>query len=538
MVRSDFFSLSAFTAVMLAAIATSNADLLERTAAALVFVGTTGNRSPCAVLPTNGCANSCGLVSSWIDARMSRCAPPGLSTTDTPLGRRSQMNPFRDEKNLDGIDTPSAVCAATPRFVEDTQRQGRYRGDSGDDCDGECNAYVTSNSPSNVKGISAVLRIWGCVTVITGVTMLVAGLHFWWPVCVVLSLNFWCTVAWVSWSVSAHIGIALTTVAISMRGSVALFPKEMEDEDDTERLILPDAGAGSVQASSTASPRDAVACGGTVTMRQPTKLKWSFGGLTQSSQAFYASSVNKHEYTVGLGNIIATSGIRTLAAAQHSTGTSQGHVLYESFLDGLLGVDEHLLSPLSECVAFDHAELSSAAPSAVPKQLHQFRRGLVVLTNKRLLMLTASAFVTNEVTAIPWRGTVNGKDEGYEIKSTVGDSKVFYPIQISAVKTFLFTMSEDSTATIQVESIVRTQNCCCLLLFPNLKEWFATSPQPRLAKQSKRKIVLKLDLPPWSERAVLTIDAADTIPLETFKGFISQLQSVVETASPIEQQPC
>jgi hypothetical protein len=267
-------------------------------------------------------------------------------------------------------------------------------------------------------------------------------------------------------------------------------------------------------------------------MTPPPKFKWSFGALTQPSQSFYTSSVNRHQSKIGLSGVIAASGVHALAAAQHSTVTSQGNLSYESFVDGLLGEGEHLLIPLNACVAFDYAGLSSAPPSGVPTQLHWFRRGLMVLTNQRLLMLTASASVSNEVTPIPWR-TVKGKDEGYEIKSTVGDSKEFYPIQLSAVKTFRFTLSADSTATFYVES--KVQNWCCCVCS---KDWFATSPQPSLAKQSKREIVLKLDLPPWSERAVLTICAADTTPLETVKYFVSQLQSMVGTASPIAQQPC
>jgi len=305
-------------------------------------------------------------------------------------------------------------------------------------------------------------------------------------------------------------------------------------EGDCELLDISSEGTGAVGKGGTAESRTAplgsaaTSRGDAATVLPPPTFTWSVSTLTQPSQSFYAASVNRHQSRAMLSEAIASSAERALSAAERCTVTSQGSMTYEGFVSGLLGSGEYLVVPMASCVAFDGATLASAKDIANLKPLHRLKRGLVVLTNKRLLLLSASASVSNEVAAIPWR-KVKDKDEGYEVKCTVGDSKEFFPIDLSAVKTFRFTMSVNSTASFHVES--QAEECCCCVCS---KKWLTHSPEPSLSMQHKREIVVCLDLPPWSERAMLTIYVASTMMLETIKGFVFQLQSLIE---PVTQQP-
>lgn len=67
------------------------------------------------------------------------------------------------------------------------------------------------------------LATWACVTVATGVYLLIADLHFWKPLCAALSANFWCATAWIGWCVSPTLGAGLALTALGMRHSLLLF---------------------------------------------------------------------------------------------------------------------------------------------------------------------------------------------------------------------------------------------------------------------------------------------------------------------------
>jgi hypothetical protein len=83
------------------------------------------------------------------------------------------------------------------------------------------------------------IATWAYLTVGTGVYMLLTDLHFNCFVCAAISVNYWCAVAWVSCAVSTHIAVMLGLLAISMRGSVLLFPDfdEIMVPSDTFRVL-------------------------------------------------------------------------------------------------------------------------------------------------------------------------------------------------------------------------------------------------------------------------------------------------------------
>ena len=120
----------------------------------------------------------------------------------------------------------------------------------------------------------------------------------------------------------------------------------------------------------------------------------------------------------------------------------------------------------------------------------------------------------------------------------MGDAKEFYPIELSAIKSFRFASITDSSSSFEVASREeKCWGCCsCPWCFTTNKTWFTRTSEPRVYKADRREIVLYLDLPPWSERAILTVSVGAGIPLDTVKGFVAQLQSVIATA-PVAQQP-
>lgn len=71
----------------------------------------------------------------------------------------------------------------------------------------------------------AACTVWVSVTLVMGVWMLATDRHFWWPVCAVLSLNYWFAAAWIGWTASPGVGVVLAALAAVVRGSAMLFPK-------------------------------------------------------------------------------------------------------------------------------------------------------------------------------------------------------------------------------------------------------------------------------------------------------------------------
>lgn len=67
------------------------------------------------------------------------------------------------------------------------------------------------------------------LTLSVGLFLLVANRHFWWPVCAVLSLSYWCAAAWIAWGASPALAAIGTLVAVRSRGgTLLLFPKLAE----------------------------------------------------------------------------------------------------------------------------------------------------------------------------------------------------------------------------------------------------------------------------------------------------------------------
>jgi hypothetical protein len=205
----------------------------------------------------------------------------------------------------------------------------------------------------------------------------------------------------------------------------------MDDNDDVELLHVASPSAGTAAGSSdepsqlsfseairrsTGGSRRPPAWSPSATLLPPPTFTWSTSTLTPPSQSLYASSVRRHQSESVLSAVIASSGERALGTAQHSTVMSEGHMTYDSFVDGLLGVGERLTVALSDCVAFDCAVIEPASTKGGGGggggfEPHWFKRGLAIVTNQRLLMVSASASVINEIATIPWRSK-NGKDEG------------------------------------------------------------------------------------------------------------------------------
>jgi hypothetical protein len=93
---------------------------------------------------------------------------------------------------------------------------------------------------------------WAWASAITGVGLLVADTHFWWPVCAALSLNYWCAAAFIAAAVSWDVGLALVVLAVGMRESVLLFM-----DPPSPKVIVPRDGelAAALKAAADASSK-------------------------------------------------------------------------------------------------------------------------------------------------------------------------------------------------------------------------------------------------------------------------------------------
>ena len=72
------------------------------------------------------------------------------------------------------------------------------------------------------------LTVIAVTTILVGMFLLLADLHFSRPICATLSLLFFVSLGWVAVMLSWLVGIGLAVVAIVMRRSWLLFPKGTE----------------------------------------------------------------------------------------------------------------------------------------------------------------------------------------------------------------------------------------------------------------------------------------------------------------------
>eukprot|EP00037_Helgoeca_nana_P023336 m.241845 g.241845 ORF g.241845 m.241845 type:complete len:695 (+) comp26318_c0_seq7:64-2148(+) len=68
------------------------------------------------------------------------------------------------------------------------------------------------------------ITVWAWGTGIIGVGLLVTERHFWRPVCLALSVNFWCAIVWIACAGYMKLAVGVSIAAALHRGSVLLFP--------------------------------------------------------------------------------------------------------------------------------------------------------------------------------------------------------------------------------------------------------------------------------------------------------------------------
>jgi len=67
---------------------------------------------------------------------------------------------------------------------------------------------------------------WIFSTASIGLYWLATDKHFWLPICMVLSFNFWCAATWITWAVNPVSGGSLLLIAVVSRRSPLLFPSQ------------------------------------------------------------------------------------------------------------------------------------------------------------------------------------------------------------------------------------------------------------------------------------------------------------------------
>lgn len=72
-------------------------------------------------------------------------------------------------------------------------------------------------------GASGAGTVWAISTAATGVWMLFREKHFARPLCTLLSLNYWCSIVWITVALSTAVGATLVVAAAATRNSVLLF---------------------------------------------------------------------------------------------------------------------------------------------------------------------------------------------------------------------------------------------------------------------------------------------------------------------------
>jgi hypothetical protein len=109
-----------------------------------------------------------------------------------------------------------------PRLSGCPRTLGLYSGDEPVACRATACAAALGLSISLTFVVTG--NLWACASAILGVYLLAKKQHFEGPVCVALSLNFWCAAAWIAWVMSPEIGVAVAAMAVAVRRSAMLFP--------------------------------------------------------------------------------------------------------------------------------------------------------------------------------------------------------------------------------------------------------------------------------------------------------------------------
>jgi hypothetical protein len=85
--------------------------------------------------------------------------------------------------------------------------------------------------------ITPIANVAAVVMTCVGLYMLAFDLHFALPLCAALSLAYWCSALWIGLTMSTVAGVALAIVAVAMRRSVMLFPRETPPPTHTHTHI-------------------------------------------------------------------------------------------------------------------------------------------------------------------------------------------------------------------------------------------------------------------------------------------------------------
>eukprot|EP00038_Savillea_parva_P009829 m.186104 g.186104 ORF g.186104 m.186104 type:complete len:333 (+) comp16673_c0_seq1:96-1094(+) len=295
-------------------------------------------------------------------------------------------------------------------------------------------------------------------------------------------------------------------------------------EDDGAEVNLP---AYSLSAHTTGPPDGGggarMSMTGTI-LPEPT-FEWSTDTLTPSSADVMADSVNQQRSHARLTEEIMLSGKRVVETARHNTEMeTRGSMTYDTFVSGLLETDEEFIVPLHQSLVFDSADIEPVSGEPM-RGTHSLKRGMAVLTNRRLLLLSASATVLNEITTASMQ---KGSGQAYELYTSVEDCKEFYPIDITAVKTARFVMAVTSTASLQVKS--REEDCFPCFCFVCDTIWFASPSEPDVSTSHQREVVFSIELPPWKRKTELTLVVPVNVDLEIIKNFVAHLQPLIKSA--------
>jgi hypothetical protein len=196
-----------------------------------------------AAYPANGFVHGCSAPALWCDVRTKAMCPPPVATAVREPMRRSAQTAVGNEAS-EMLPSLKRTCFAVPWYKwtvgttdrlrpEPVGRSRRHhrrvhhrrvrRKAEDDDADPDWVRMAVGAAVGLLAAIDP-FSTWAWVTVATGVGMLAADWHFWWPVCVALSFNYWAAAAWIAWTVSWDVGVALVAVAVGLRGSAWLFP--------------------------------------------------------------------------------------------------------------------------------------------------------------------------------------------------------------------------------------------------------------------------------------------------------------------------
>jgi len=238
-----------------------------------------------------------------------------------------------------------------------------------------------------------------------------------------------------------------------------------------------------------------------------------------NSNGLFQILPSKHQSGRTLQNQISQVKYEMQVTAQSNHVAMKDGLNYEQMLKALLSNDEKLEfggNPLIfSGVKFDESpHLMSGSYAKKDCTERSFPGGHLIITNRRLLLLSATSFSGAKLQTY---GEPKKLPGGYTVSCEIQDSVWYFPIPLSNLKSVSLYASSYSQAQESLEGYGCGFLCCMCS-----KDWKRRNPSTTIS--NVRNVLLGVVMPPWDLKTDVTISVDMSMSMEFVLDMVSVLQ--------------